>query len=76
MAEIVVDGGRSSFHCGIFMARNGESRKVILECIPFKYPMPCGKVYTFLNMMDLPEEDLPCTCGNPKHWFVKYMEES
>jgi len=74
MAEIVVDEGKSTIHCAIMMGRDEESRKVIFERLPFKCPMSCGKVYTLLNMMDLPEDDLPCTCGNSTHWFVKYMK--
>ncbi len=24
---------------------------------------------------DIPEHSVPCTCGNPKHWLIKYTEE-
>ncbi len=24
---------------------------------------------------DVPEHSVPCTCGNPKHWLIKYDEE-
>jgi len=74
MAEIVVDGGRGTIHCAIMVGRSLEGRKLISECLPFKCPMPCGKVYTLLNITDLPESDLPCLCGNSTHWFVKYMK--
>jgi len=73
MAEIVVEGGKSTIHCAIMMGRDEESRKVISERLPFYWQMPCGEGYMLLNIRDLPEDDLPCTCGNPMHWFVKYM---
>jgi len=76
MAEIVVAEGTSTIHCAIMMNRSEEARKVISECLPFRCPMPCGEVYTLLDIMDLPENDLPCTCGNPTHWFVKYKEDT
>ena len=71
MAEIVVEEGRSTIHCAIMMVRNMEV--LILKYLPFKYKMPCGEVYTLLSTMELPEDDLLCSCGNPTHWFVKYM---
>ena len=74
MAGIVVDGGTSMIHCAIMMARSLEARKLISKCLPFKYKMPCGEVYTLLSIMDLSEDDLPCSCGNSTHWFVKYMK--
>jgi len=24
---------------------------------------------------DVPEHSVPCTCGNPNHWLIKYDEE-
>jgi len=59
--------------CAIMMDRSLEARILIAKYLPFKYQMPCGEIYTLLNIMDLPEDDLPCTCGNSTHWFVKYM---
>ena len=74
MAEIVVAEGTSTIHCAIMMDRSEEARKVISEWLPFKYPMPCGELYTLLSITDLPESDLPCICGDSTHWFVKYMK--
>jgi hypothetical protein len=37
--------------------------------------MPCGETYKLKAIEDLPQEDLPCPCGDKGHWFVKYMEE-
>jgi len=25
---------------------------------------------------DVPYQSVPCTCGNPKHWLIKYDEEN
>jgi hypothetical protein len=32
---------------------------------------PCGEVITYPTLDDVPETDVPCTCGNPNHWFIK-----
>ncbi len=39
----------------------------------FRLVMPCGQSYHLTNR--LPTEDLPCSCGNPTHWFVKFQEQ-
>lgn len=35
---------------------------------------PCGKMDTF-PLNKLPEVNTPHSCGNPKHWAVRYSEE-
>jgi hypothetical protein len=38
--------------------------------------MPCGtEIVSALNG-EAPESDLPCPCGDPTHWLVKYGELS
>ena len=34
--------------------------------------MPCGETFEIKTFADVPLESWPCTCGNPRHWFVKY----
>lgn len=34
--------------------------------------MPCGKVVQYQTFADIPSEDVPCPCGDPKHWVVRY----
>lgn len=43
---------------------------------PLCLQMPCGNSIAIATEQDVPLEALPCSCGNPKHWFVKYQEES
>jgi hypothetical protein len=35
------------------------------------YALPCGNVYELKRGDSVPDEDVPCPCGNPNHWFVK-----
>ena len=40
--------------------------------------MPCGKKLifkTYKSLREMPHEDVPCTCGDPTHWFVKHHRE-
>lgn len=34
--------------------------------------MPCDTRITYRTFNEIPKEDVPCPCGNPKHWIVKY----
>ena len=44
-----------------------KSRKPLLRII-----MPCGEKYEFFKFKDIPDKNLRCACGNPKHWVIKY----
>lgn len=39
----------------------------------YEVTCPCGVTDTYA-LNSFPEVDTPHSCGNPKHWFVKYME--
>jgi hypothetical protein len=32
---------------------------------------PCGEKVMYKTIDDVPEVDVPCSCGNPNHWFIK-----
>ena len=34
----------------------------------------CGSLVDFPTEADVPETSVPCPCGNPKHWIIKYEE--
>jgi len=44
-----------------------NANKPILECI-----CPDGGYYAILTYADVPDHDVPCPCGNKKHWAIKY----
>lgn len=46
-----------------------------LEPPVMKIKMACGHEMWITGVNDAPHESVPCTCGNPNHWFVKYGEE-
>jgi hypothetical protein len=72
------------YFCGVCITpQNGETVRQILErCFTFVPPavslvidlviqMPCGASVTYKTLDEIPVEDVPCTCGNPHHFFVK-----
>ncbi|MBA7658235.1 hypothetical protein ES703_66184 [subsurface metagenome] len=34
--------------------------------------MPCGSKMIYERFEDIPDEDVPCSCGNEKHLFVEH----
>jgi len=41
---------------------------------PHRVEMPCGQVYIIAHPEVIPEEDVPCPCGDPEHWIVRYVD--
>jgi len=35
---------------------------------------PCRHSVTYRSFEEIPEESVPCSCGNPNHWFIKYTD--
>lgn len=36
--------------------------------------MPCGQRYMFRTCGDIPQESLPCDCGDSDHWVLLYNQ--
>jgi len=34
----------------------------------------CGGSVDYATVDDIPYQSVPCPCGNPKHWLIKYEE--
>ena len=52
------------------IADNDRIPKV--DDIALSIQMPCGSEISFKDCNDIPNESLPCACGDPKHWFLAY----
>ncbi len=54
-------------------ARNGN---VLAADVTFEFlPLPCGNSFHARGLDGIPYESVPCTCGDPTHWFVKYGQD-
>jgi len=51
-----------------------EAREDIRRCYHFPQivHMSCGNKFPVESPDALPDEDIPCPCGNPAHWILKY----
>lgn len=38
--------------------------------------LSCGQCFELCPGDYIPEQDVPCICGNPNHWFVKFIDQS
>ncbi len=48
------------------------TREELSPLFPFDFKMPCGFLGKYQSLDEVPLEDVPCPCGNPQHWFVRY----
>lgn len=55
-----------------------SSRREFLEVfqeqfkLPFTIKMPCGEAIACEALEDIPLVDVPCPCGNPNHWLIRW----
>jgi len=51
-----------------------EAKENVVKCYGFPQTlyMSCGYRMTFHSEEKLPNQNIPCPCGNPNHWIVKY----
>jgi len=35
---------------------------------------PCGGHATYKTWADIPDHDVPCPCGDPTHWLIRYRD--
>lgn len=40
-----------------------------------KIEMECGEVAVYRSLEALPEDSVPCSCGDPEHYFVYIKKE-
>ncbi len=59
----------------------GFSRVNWLRIVATKNPdqlditMPCGNKLTGASILEAPLVSVPCPCGDPTHWLVKWADE-
>lgn len=57
-------------------AFTGEANSVYLRVELSDETRGCeGGSRDYQTEADVPEHSVPCPCGNPRHWLIKYDEE-
>ena len=76
--EIPMEVARKEWEQSIreWMLKNGLTDKQVAKKPFLTIKMPCGCWSVYETFEDIPNESVPCSCGNPKHWFVKIKEET
>ncbi len=49
-------------------------RKWRKDVCGFTITMPCGNEWRFRAISDILFGDMPCSCGRPDHYLIKYKE--
>ena len=68
---IKADDERVDRICGVYL--KGMTLKEYMKdrIVPIlDITLVCGERVVYWTLEDMPEGSVPCTCGNPKHWFV------
>ena len=74
-AEPIAVPKKVDMHCALlFRPFSPETVAGMLPYLPFTYKMPCGKIFTISSILQIPENEVPCPCGNPAHWLIKHAE--
>lgn len=42
---------------------------------PLTIIMPCGSTVIYNHFKEVSQEDVPCPCGDPKHWLIQYRKK-
>lgn len=72
--------GMKTKHIGILVKGMDKYGFILylLSLVPFhkgatflKVATPCGDV-VYKTMKDIPNESVPCPCGDKNHWMIKY----
>lgn len=56
------------------MAKEAGIEKMVF---PYIIEMPCGATQHIKEAWQverLPIEDMPCPCGNPNHWLIRFVD--
>ena len=56
-------------------ALSSRGVKFGINTIDLAITNPCGKSIQYKKIDDVPEVDVPCSCGDPNHWFIKIEKE-
>ena len=52
----------------------GESRQSALTRAIEEGRLPCGRAGEIINWDIIPLYDVPCPCGDPNHWMLKWID--
>ena len=74
----VIIGRRDPVYVGVRISTRAEWREgfwnVDNGLVPVKITLPCGGHATYNARADIPLVDVPCPCGDPRHWLIKYED--
>ena len=84
--SIKVPAVNAEQHIGLLFQKKGpiswieampELRARLLDegRLPITIEMPCSQTVRYKTFEDIPLEDVPCPCGNPGHWLVKWVSQ-
>ena len=46
-----------------------------LPVVDLVIKLSCGHQVVYKTEDDIPDHDVPCPCGDPRHWMIRYRQE-
>ncbi len=68
--DLVLRNDEPDLFSGVYIS----DRSNINKFLPISGRMPCWIKFSFDSTNPIPNKNVPCLCGNPKHWVVKFEE--
>ena len=69
LKQLLIDALLSIITTGEFVYFNPS-----LPLLRIRIPQ-CGHSVIYRSLDKIPEEDTPCSCGDPNHWFIQYRDK-
>lgn len=70
----LIDTINANIDINSFLAKHPDANYLHVALSGDKLGCP-GCSADYKTEADVPEHSIPCICGNPKHWLIKYEEE-
>jgi len=67
MKQVLVDALKQQIRLMGIVHRNYSAGVLVIDLV-------CGSHATYMTWADIPDHDVPCPCGNPKHWLIRYHD--
>ena len=77
MTTLTIPPGNSTLVVALMISAENEgllpkALAPVEALLPIEITMPCGNVLKLTAIAELPAVDVPCPCGDPTHWLMKY----
>lgn len=71
--EVPIEQAKKEWKKAILDEMKRQGKKMSPSAPFITITMPCGQEIKYKTWEDIPDEDVPCPCGDKKHFFVRHV---